>query len=207
MAPTKLKELKDDLKDLLDKGFIRPTIFPWGAPVLSDDDHIDHLRIVLQILKDQQLYEMFSKCEFWLSLISFHGHIVSNNGIEAKFIWSYACENSFEDFKDRLTSALLLTLPEAMGELQVPSTKANHGSWVEPQVVGRSVEEATKSSLAGIMTEPMHCRWDHSLWFTSRRSRQKSLTRNHGVQTYVSLLKPSGSITELALTSPFVPKP
>ena len=34
MAPAKLKELKDQLKDLLDKGFIRPRISPWGAPVL-----------------------------------------------------------------------------------------------------------------------------------------------------------------------------
>ena len=34
MAPAKLKELKDQLKDLLDKGFIRPSISPWSAPVL-----------------------------------------------------------------------------------------------------------------------------------------------------------------------------
>ena len=34
MAPTELKELKEQLKDLLDKGFIRPSVSPWGAPVL-----------------------------------------------------------------------------------------------------------------------------------------------------------------------------
>ena len=34
MAPTELKELKVQLKDLLDKGFIRPSASPWGAPVL-----------------------------------------------------------------------------------------------------------------------------------------------------------------------------
>ena len=34
MAPAEHKELKEQLKDLLDKGFIRPTISPWGAPVL-----------------------------------------------------------------------------------------------------------------------------------------------------------------------------
>ena len=34
MAPAELKELKDQLKDLLDKGFIRPSASPWGAPVL-----------------------------------------------------------------------------------------------------------------------------------------------------------------------------
>ena len=34
-APTKLKELKAQLKDLLDKGFIKPSISPWGAAVVK----------------------------------------------------------------------------------------------------------------------------------------------------------------------------
>ena len=34
MAPTELKELKIQLQELLDKGFIRPSFSPWGAPVL-----------------------------------------------------------------------------------------------------------------------------------------------------------------------------
>ena len=34
MAPTELKELKIQLQKLLDKGFIRPSFSPWGAPVL-----------------------------------------------------------------------------------------------------------------------------------------------------------------------------
>ena len=34
MVPTELKELKTQLHELLDKGFIRPSVSPWGAPVL-----------------------------------------------------------------------------------------------------------------------------------------------------------------------------
>ena len=34
MAPAELKELKTQLQDLVDKGFIRPSISLWGAPVL-----------------------------------------------------------------------------------------------------------------------------------------------------------------------------
>ncbi|KAH0694961.1 hypothetical protein KY285_022058 [Solanum tuberosum] len=34
MAPAELKELKEQLKDLLEKGFIRPSVSPWGAPIL-----------------------------------------------------------------------------------------------------------------------------------------------------------------------------
>jgi hypothetical protein len=33
MAPAELKELKTQLQELLDKGFIRPSVSPWGAPI------------------------------------------------------------------------------------------------------------------------------------------------------------------------------
>ncbi|WMV58639.1 hypothetical protein MTR67_052024 [Solanum verrucosum] len=48
----------------------------------SEDDHTDHLRIVLQVLKDQQLFAKFSKYVFWLRSVAFLGHIVSAKGIE-----------------------------------------------------------------------------------------------------------------------------
>ena len=34
ISPTELKELKTQLQELLDKGFIQPSVSPWGAPVL-----------------------------------------------------------------------------------------------------------------------------------------------------------------------------
>ncbi|GJT21331.1 retrotransposon protein, putative, ty3-gypsy subclass [Tanacetum coccineum] len=34
MAPVELKELKDQLQELLERGFIRPSVSPWGAPIL-----------------------------------------------------------------------------------------------------------------------------------------------------------------------------
>ena len=42
----------------------------------SKREHKDHLRVVLQVLRDHQLYAMFSKCEFWLTEVRFLGHIV-----------------------------------------------------------------------------------------------------------------------------------
>lgn len=39
--------------------------------VFIDDDHINYLRIVLRILKDQQHLAKFSKCEFWIRFIAF----------------------------------------------------------------------------------------------------------------------------------------
>jgi hypothetical protein len=41
----------------------------------------EHLRLVLQKLRDNQLYAKYSKCEFWIDEVSFFGHIISNGGI------------------------------------------------------------------------------------------------------------------------------
>jgi hypothetical protein len=47
----------------------------------NDSDHEEHLWLVLQKLRDNQLYAKFSKCEFWLDEVPFLGHIISNGGI------------------------------------------------------------------------------------------------------------------------------
>ncbi|KAH0645082.1 hypothetical protein KY284_032966 [Solanum tuberosum] len=209
MALIELKELKDQLKDLLDKGFIRSSASPWGAPVLflqgvkcfskidlrlgyhhirvrekdvpktafrtryghfeflvmsfgltnapvvfmdlmnsifrsyldlfvivfiddilvysrSKDEHTNHLRAVLQVLRDRELYAKFSKCEFWLNSIAFLGHIVSDTGIavdtqkvEAVKTWPRPMTptevRSFlglAGYYRRLTSTPVLALPE-----------------------------------------------------------------------------------------------
>ncbi|KAA3480621.1 DNA/RNA polymerases superfamily protein [Gossypium australe] len=47
----------------------------------DETEHAEHLRIVLQTLREKQLYAKFSKCEFSLHEVSFFGHIVSASGI------------------------------------------------------------------------------------------------------------------------------
>jgi hypothetical protein len=47
----------------------------------SESEHEEHLRLVLQKLRDNQLYAKYSKCEFWIDDVSFLGHIISNGGI------------------------------------------------------------------------------------------------------------------------------
>jgi hypothetical protein len=47
----------------------------------SESDHEKHLRLVLQKLRDNQLYAKYSKCEFWIDKVPFLGHIISNGGI------------------------------------------------------------------------------------------------------------------------------
>ena len=47
----------------------------------SEWDHEYHLMIVLQLLRDHQLYDKLSKCEFWLTEVRFLGHVVSALGV------------------------------------------------------------------------------------------------------------------------------
>ncbi|GJZ63331.1 putative reverse transcriptase domain-containing protein [Tanacetum coccineum] len=158
LAPTEMKELAKQLKELSDKGFIIPSSSPWGAPscfskkercILSDvltiirrkisqrtafrtdhghykfrvmpfgltnapavfmdlmnrvckpyldkfvivfiDDiliysrnekeHEEHLKTILELLKKEELYAKFSKCEFWINTVKFLGHVIDSSGI------------------------------------------------------------------------------------------------------------------------------
>ena len=47
----------------------------------SEEEHEQHLEIILETLREHQLYAKFSKCEFWLKEVGFLGHIVSAGGI------------------------------------------------------------------------------------------------------------------------------
>ncbi|XP_071683402.1 uncharacterized protein [Lolium perenne] len=47
----------------------------------SEEEHVEHLRIVLGTLRDHKLYAKFSKCEFWLKEVGFLGHVISAGGV------------------------------------------------------------------------------------------------------------------------------
>ena len=47
----------------------------------NTEEHEKHLRLVLQLLRERQLYAKFKKCEFWLEKVGFLGHVVTKEGI------------------------------------------------------------------------------------------------------------------------------
>jgi hypothetical protein len=47
----------------------------------SEEEHAQHLRVILQWFRDHQLYAKFSKCAFWLKKVPFLGHVISAEGI------------------------------------------------------------------------------------------------------------------------------
>ncbi|GKA70570.1 putative reverse transcriptase domain-containing protein [Tanacetum coccineum] len=176
LAPAEMQELSTQLQELSDRGFIRPSSSPWGAPVLfvkkkdgsfrmcidyrsrvyfkidlrsgyhqlrvreedilkiafrtryghyefqvmpfgltnapavfmdlmnrgckpyldrfvivfiddiliyskSIKEHEGHLKLILKLLMEEELYTKFSKCEFWLSNVQFLGHVIDSKGI------------------------------------------------------------------------------------------------------------------------------
>jgi hypothetical protein len=130
----------------------------------NKQEHEEHLRKVLQRLRDCQLYAKLSKCEFWISEVLFLGHIIKRDGLavdpkkvaaildwkapkdvrgiksfigmagyyrcfiegfskiarpmtallakKVEFKWTSACQESFEMLKQKLTTALVLVLPD-----------------------------------------------------------------------------------------------
>nr|GEV95333.1 reverse transcriptase domain-containing protein [Tanacetum cinerariifolium] len=161
-APSKMKELVEQLQELSDKGFIRPSSSPCGAPVLfvkkkdgsfhmcidyralnkltiknryhqlrvcvedipktafrtryghyefqvmpfgltnapaNKEEHEEHLKLILGLLKKEDLYAKFSKCEFWIPK-------------NVKFDWGEKEEAAFRLMKQRLCSAPILALPK-----------------------------------------------------------------------------------------------
>src|SRR3954466_11031070 len=70
-------------------GIFRPYLNKFVVVFVDDiliysttkEEHAEHLRIALQLLRDNQLYAKLSKCEFWLPEVKFLGHVVSGAGI------------------------------------------------------------------------------------------------------------------------------
>ena len=48
----------------------------------SKEEHEQHLRVILELLRQEKLYAKLSKCEFWLQEVQFLGHIVNHQGIQ-----------------------------------------------------------------------------------------------------------------------------
>ncbi|GJZ35764.1 putative nucleotidyltransferase, ribonuclease H [Tanacetum coccineum] len=47
----------------------------------NEKEHEEHLKIILELLKKEELYAKFSKCEFWISTVKFLGHVINSSGI------------------------------------------------------------------------------------------------------------------------------
>ncbi|GJS23226.1 putative reverse transcriptase domain-containing protein [Tanacetum coccineum] len=67
----------------------RPYLDKFGIVFIDDilicsktkEEHDAHFRLILELLKKEELYDKFSKCDFWLSKVKFLGHVIDSEGI------------------------------------------------------------------------------------------------------------------------------
>ncbi|GJZ46846.1 putative reverse transcriptase domain-containing protein [Tanacetum coccineum] len=99
----------------------------------NKQEHAEHLKLILELLKKEQLYAKFSKCEFWIPKVQFLGHVIDSQGYYRRFIegfskiakpmtkltqkkikfdWSNKADTAFQLIKHKLCSAPILALPE-----------------------------------------------------------------------------------------------
>nr|GEZ80317.1 putative reverse transcriptase domain-containing protein [Tanacetum cinerariifolium] len=125
LAPSEMQELSNQLQELEDRGFIRPSYHQlrvrdedipktafrtrYGHYVFMDlmnhvckpyldkfvivfiddiliyshnkEEHENHLRIILELLRKEKLYAKFSKCDFWIRTVQFLGHLIDSQGL------------------------------------------------------------------------------------------------------------------------------
>ncbi|KAI3797453.1 hypothetical protein L1987_32710 [Smallanthus sonchifolius] len=114
----------------------------------NEEEHEEHLRLILELLKQEQLYAKFSKCEFWIREVQFLGHVVNEAGIHVDpskieaiknwaapttptepltaltqkskpYNWGDIQESAFKLLKQKLCSAPILSLPEGTDDFVV----------------------------------------------------------------------------------------
>ncbi|GKD81492.1 putative reverse transcriptase domain-containing protein [Tanacetum coccineum] len=47
----------------------------------NKEEHVNHLRIILELLRKEKLYANFSKCDFWIRIVQFLGHLINSQGL------------------------------------------------------------------------------------------------------------------------------
>ncbi|GKA14736.1 putative reverse transcriptase domain-containing protein [Tanacetum coccineum] len=125
-------------------------LFPEVVPrtCQNEREHEEHLKTILELLKEEKLYAKFSKCEFWIPKVQFLGHVIDSRGIhvdpakiESIKDWAsprtpteirqfHSCEkeeNAFQLIKQKLCSAPILALPEGSEDFVVYCDASHKG--------------------------------------------------------------------------------
>nr|GEW30619.1 putative reverse transcriptase domain-containing protein [Tanacetum cinerariifolium] len=107
----------------------------------NKEEHGNHLRIIVELLRKEKLYAKFSKCDFWIRIVQFLRHLIDSQGLHvdpAKFeavknstspttpteknknyIWGEEQESAFQLLKQKLYEAPILALPKGNDEFVV----------------------------------------------------------------------------------------
>nr|GFB65929.1 hypothetical protein [Tanacetum cinerariifolium] len=120
LAPSEMQELSEQLQELQDKGLFSQT----------KEDHENHLRLMLDLLRKEKLYVKFSKCEFWLQEVHFLGLVVNHDNIhmdpsKIEVVKSWKAPTTPSE--DNLCNAPILSLPDGVEDFVVYCDESNQG--------------------------------------------------------------------------------
>ncbi|GJS53514.1 putative nucleotidyltransferase, ribonuclease H [Tanacetum coccineum] len=138
-APAVFMDMNRVCKPYLDKFVI---MFIDDILIYSRDEkeHEEHLKTILELLKKEELYAKFSKCEFWIHTVKFLRHVIDSSGYYRRFIegfskiakpmmeltrkdkkfdWGEEQETAFQLLKQKLCVAPILALPEGSDDFVV----------------------------------------------------------------------------------------
>nr|GEX10171.1 putative reverse transcriptase domain-containing protein [Tanacetum cinerariifolium] len=108
-----------DLLNRVCKPYLDKFLFVFIDDILiyskNKKEHEEHLTAILELLKKEELYAKFSKCEFW----------ILEKGV--KFDWGEKQEAAFQLLKQKLCSAPILALPEGSEDLVVYCDASHKG--------------------------------------------------------------------------------
>ncbi|GJV60471.1 putative reverse transcriptase domain-containing protein [Tanacetum coccineum] len=168
LAPTKMQELSNQLNELQDKGFVRPSSSPWGAPVLfvkkKDGSFrmcIDYRDLNKLTIKNRyplpridDLFDQLQRSRYFSNIdlrSGYHQLRVSEEDIPKIALNSQSClsgdeqENAFQILKDMLCDAPILALLEGTDDFVVYCDASNQGVVVFALKMWRHYLYGTKS--------------------------------------------------------------
>nr|GEZ79265.1 reverse transcriptase domain-containing protein [Tanacetum cinerariifolium] len=131
----------------------------------------EHLKLILELLKKEELYAKFSKCDFWVLKVKFLDHMIDNEGIYKelnmrqrrwlKFLSDYDCEIRYHPRKANVMSDAL-SQKERIKPLRVRALVMNIGLNLPVQILNaqaevRKEENYETEDLCGIATNVSKC--------------------------------------------------
>ncbi|GKE77501.1 putative reverse transcriptase domain-containing protein, partial [Tanacetum coccineum] len=109
----------------------------------NKEEYANHLRIILELLKKEKLYAKFSKCDFWIHIVQFLGHLIDSQGLHVDPTKIKAVKN-FQLLKQKLCEDQILALPEGNDDFVVYCDASHQGLGVVLMQIEKVIAYASR---------------------------------------------------------------
>ncbi|GJV47354.1 reverse transcriptase domain-containing protein [Tanacetum coccineum] len=118
----------------------------------NKQEHAEHLKLILELLKKEQLYAKFSKCEFWIPKVQFLGHVIDSQGIHVdpakiESVKDWASPKSVRRFRKANVVADALSRKERVKPLRVRALVMTIGLDLSKRILEAQIEARKPENL------------------------------------------------------------